>query len=653
MVSIYQFSTLLWIVLVVDAQLDVECGKPVGNVIGSITYTGDAVAVVAYSKNNEVCRFTEDTSTATFKLKVGYKAGPGIDCVFEKTSNSLQNYGLRVETRRLHELLEGGDDERFVVECVFTPVKPNIAVKVLLQQKYNPPKFVMRSSGIAAASAISIFLSDILNGRLTKSVAESQIIKIRSLMVAKKNEKGYQPIECTAESIDKTVKLLVLSDGCGTGFPWRYDQGFSMNGLYGDSPTFRMFRIKKNEGVIFKCTFVICPAACNENSCYLANVLKRGRRSAEKKFTRRTRGVKYNSLGLVSHEKSKHVVGADVLAAHKHDAPTDIEVVKDSEVDKGAAIKYTNYYANETYPIDDVSGHGNAKMENQTENTNIFQDSNGYVQGTNDNYGSSGGIHDGLGYDQMDHQTDNLFQDNNGDVEGTNGNFIDIIEQQTYNSGEIYDAPRDEMVQTENISQDSSLDVTGTSESGYDKTDHQTENVSQDNPVDLMGASEPGYDEIDHQTENIPQDNPVDMRASEPGSDEIDHQTENIPQDNPVDMMGASEPGYDETDHQTHNVLQNNLGGLERPNDNLQGEPSNDDHVGNEIHTIELLGDTVHVKEGSNGETATLEIGNGYLLGTNSSNGDKKTKEINGGKITIVTDGKVKDISVEKAPTTN
>ncbi|KAK6176741.1 hypothetical protein SNE40_014982 [Patella caerulea] len=272
-----------------STTLNVQCGDHVKNTPAVITYVGDAVAVIGYGALASPCVFKEDISTASFKLKVYYRTTT--QCKFQQTSATRAIFGLKVESRLLHELFESADDERFLIECSFMRYKSNISVDVALEEKYKPAEMMVIPKGTVAKSVFEIYMmSAVGDKRLKGAILVNSLVKLHTHMTTKeKTEIGYLPLECVVESSDGKVKILVLASGCGTGFPFKKNEGFVMNGPNGDSPKFRMFRISKNQGIVFRCSFVVCTGRCNGNSCV---VTKRKRRSVD--------GLEYNSLGLLT-----------------------------------------------------------------------------------------------------------------------------------------------------------------------------------------------------------------------------------------------------------------------------------------------------------------------------------------------------------------
>ncbi|XP_050414484.1 vitelline envelope sperm lysin receptor [Patella vulgata] len=298
-----------------STTLSVECGDPVKNTPAVITYVGDAVAVIGYGALPPPCRFKEDISTASFKLKAYYRATSG--CKFVQTSVNRAIYGLKVESRLLHELFEGADDEKFIIECSFMRYKSNVSVDVPLIEKYKPAEMIVVPRGIVAESDFEIYMMSAVGGfRLRSAIQVHSLVKLQTRITRKNKEVGYMPLECLVESTDGKIKILVLASGCGTGFPWKKNQGFQMNGIYGDSPKFRMFRISKQQGIIFRCSFVVCQGSCNGSSCAAASKTRRRRR-------RSVDGLQYNSLGLLS-DGSSGVLRSDLAVKIPDEEETDL-----------------------------------------------------------------------------------------------------------------------------------------------------------------------------------------------------------------------------------------------------------------------------------------------------------------------------------------
>ncbi|KAK6176740.1 hypothetical protein SNE40_014981 [Patella caerulea] len=307
-----------------STTLTVECGDPAKNKPAVLTYVGDAVAVIGYGALTPPCQFKEDISTASFKLKVYYRTTT--QCKFQQTSVSRAIYGLKVESRLLHELFEGADDEKFLIECSFMRYKSNISVDVPLIEKYKPAEMIVVPRGIVARSDFEIYIMSAVGGfRLRSAIQVHSLVKLQTRITRKNKEVGYMPLECLVESTDGKIKILVLASGCGTGFPWKKNQGFQMNGIYGDSPKFRMFRISKQQGIVFRCSFVVCQGSCNGSSCAAASKTRRRRRR------RSVDGLQYNSLGLLS-DGSRGVVRSDLAVKISDGEKTDVVEMKNFPV---------------------------------------------------------------------------------------------------------------------------------------------------------------------------------------------------------------------------------------------------------------------------------------------------------------------------------
>ncbi|XP_050414483.1 vitelline envelope sperm lysin receptor [Patella vulgata] len=304
-----------------STTLNVECGDHVKNTPAVITYIGDAVAVIGYGALAPPCVFKEDISTASFKLSVYYNTTD--KCKFQQSSATRAIYGLKVESRLLHQLFESADDERFLIECSFMRYKSNISVDVALQEKYKPAEMVVVPKGTVAKSVFEIYvMSAVGDKRLNEAILVNSLVKLHTHMTTKEStEIGYLPLECVVESSDGKVKILILASGCGTGFPFKQNEGFTMKGPNGDSPKFRMFRISKNQGIVFRCSFVVCTGSCNGNSCVAAKSRKR-----------RSVGLQYNSLGLLTDNSNvkRAAVGVHLPEHQMHAQTNSFEFSKNS-----------------------------------------------------------------------------------------------------------------------------------------------------------------------------------------------------------------------------------------------------------------------------------------------------------------------------------
>ncbi|XP_050414480.1 uncharacterized protein LOC126828637 [Patella vulgata] len=255
----------------VPGKLKVDCGA-YPNKPATLHFSGDAKAVFAFADIGQVCRFKETDVTGDFTLTVGYKKGDS--CKFIQSAPDRDNFVINVETRTLHEKVEGADDERFIVACNYMRFA-EVELKYEIVSQYKPPLMQLYNKAKKAKSVFTVYLTNIMGNALTGAVAEKRIVKMRAKMSPAKSdgsasEVGFQPVQCVAEPDKGGRQLVILSDGCGTGFPWTKKQGFTMNGLIGDSPNFRLFRLDKRQGIKISCDFVVCTKPCNENSCAAA-----------------------------------------------------------------------------------------------------------------------------------------------------------------------------------------------------------------------------------------------------------------------------------------------------------------------------------------------------------------------------------------------
>ncbi|KAK6176739.1 hypothetical protein SNE40_014980 [Patella caerulea] len=267
----------------VPGKLKVDCGS-YPNKPATMRFSGDAKAVFAFADVRQVCRFKETDIMGEFAVTVGYKKGDA--CKFIQSAPDRDNFVVNIETRTLHEKVEGADDERFIVACNYMRYA-DVVLQYDIVSQYKPPLMQLYNKAKKAKSVFTVYLTNIRGTPLRGAVAEKRIVKMRARMTPAKpakgsttKEVGFQPVQCVAEPDKGGRQLVILSDGCGTGFPWNQKQGFSMNGLIGDSPKFRLFKLDKRQGIKISCDFVVCTVPCNQNSCAAARKLvKKGKRS--------------------------------------------------------------------------------------------------------------------------------------------------------------------------------------------------------------------------------------------------------------------------------------------------------------------------------------------------------------------------------------
>ncbi|ESO89840.1 hypothetical protein LOTGIDRAFT_233993 [Lottia gigantea] len=303
-----------------SSTLDVECGDPKTSTSAVLTYSGDAVSIVAYGKNDP-CEFIDNIKTGTRMIEISYN--PSDACSFIQEVPGTQSYTLKIESRMLHELFESGNDEKFLVDCNFQSFKSDISVDVDIQEKIKAPEYQLILSGNEASSDFQIYVARAAdNTELTGPIKQSAIVNLHTTMTASGGEAAYMPVECTVESKDGTVKVHILASGCGTGFPWKTNEGFTMSGVEGQSPNFRMFRISKMSDLVFKCGFVICDQNCDGSSCVAEEPLRRRRSIAE--------GLTYNSLGLITSNSTKVRRARVAVSLDENPSDTGVQTVDKS-----------------------------------------------------------------------------------------------------------------------------------------------------------------------------------------------------------------------------------------------------------------------------------------------------------------------------------
>ncbi|XP_050414481.1 uncharacterized protein LOC126828638 [Patella vulgata] len=317
----------------VSSKVNVTCGDYKTNKPAILTYTGDAKAVFSYDPTGKIWPYEQDVSTATFSLAVYYK--PSTEhCYFVRTSPLRDAFCIRIETRKMHELFESDQDESFLVECAYMAYKDNVTTNLDLLQPFKPMDTMLFNKGIKSSSNFTVKMIDVRSRIIKGSIPENHVVKIWAHMEQAKLETGFVPLECMAVSLDGKVKMTILADGCGTGFPWKNNEGFKLNGTDGESPYFRAFKFARGSGMRFRCAFVSCVGKCDTNSCGKANDALRSKRSMD--------GVQFDKFGLITPE-SKGVIRVEgYLAIHDSDSTKLIGVSTNQLHDSRRALYLIN-----------------------------------------------------------------------------------------------------------------------------------------------------------------------------------------------------------------------------------------------------------------------------------------------------------------------
>ncbi|ESO89839.1 hypothetical protein LOTGIDRAFT_233992 [Lottia gigantea] len=286
MVAILFWTCFYCLVIAVNSadstsQVTVDCGDGIDQP-SKILFIGDVRTVYAFGSGEMQCDFAEKESLGEFDVTVHY--GDSGNCKFKQRAPERSIYTVTIETRKQHPMIEVLEDETYLVICNFmawSQVEQSFGVI----SRFRPPIMSFNNVAERAKSTFSVYMVNILGGPLTGPLLEKRVVKLRADMTPPKvagerAEVGFAPIQCVAQAEHGGQQLVILSDGCGTGFPWKISEGFEMNGLVGISPKFRLFKLHRKMGIKISCHFVVCEVPCDTNSCPAAR-LNRYKRDVE------------------------------------------------------------------------------------------------------------------------------------------------------------------------------------------------------------------------------------------------------------------------------------------------------------------------------------------------------------------------------------
>ncbi|XP_052072177.1 uncharacterized protein LOC127710386 [Mytilus californianus] len=245
-----------------------------------VTVFGEYLAVLAVNKEDEF-EFEESLDeTVSWTLYIKLKTPVEFDPVFDKALG-MDVYQILIQARIKVEMVQSEGDHEVLIECSYMTYADDVSGGSELTEQIQSPVIITNNTGSVAESNFTISIVKINEQPFTSKIRMGRIVKLLATMTGTVNETKFHVTNCNAFSTDLNSSSVVLIDGCGTGFPFSLKEGFTLRGLSAISPSFKMFRIKRSQGITFKCSFVICNDECPENSCQAKDDNRRRKREAD------------------------------------------------------------------------------------------------------------------------------------------------------------------------------------------------------------------------------------------------------------------------------------------------------------------------------------------------------------------------------------
>lgn len=261
-----------------DIEIETDCLYDKNLV--KVTVTGEYLAVLAVNKVDEF-EFEESLdATVSWTLHIKLKSTDESDPVFDQTPG-MEVYQILIQARKTVEMVQSEGDGAVMIECSYMTYADDVSGGSELEEQIQSPTIITNNTGSVAESNFTISIVKINEQPFTSKIRMGRIVKLLATMTGTVNETKFHVTNCNAFSTDLNSSTVVLIDGCGTGFPFKLKEGFTLRGLSAISPSFQMFRIKRSQGITFKCSFVICNDECPENSCQAKDDNRRRKREAD------------------------------------------------------------------------------------------------------------------------------------------------------------------------------------------------------------------------------------------------------------------------------------------------------------------------------------------------------------------------------------
>ncbi|VDI47030.1 Hypothetical predicted protein [Mytilus galloprovincialis] len=256
-----------------------------GDNLVEVVYYGEAVAVYAVNSEAEEFEFEENLGegvswTLLLKLEKDSETDPS----FDKTPD-LEVYQILIQGRQTIKYVPSEGDVVAMIQCSYMTYAEEIEGGSELTDQIQSPEIIVNNTGSVAESNFTVSIVKINERPFTNKIRMGRIVKLKATMTGTVNETKFHVTNCNAYSTDLNATSVVLIDGCGTGHPFTKKQGFTLRGLSAISPSFQMFRIKRAQGILFKCSFVICNDECPENSCQVSSERRKREADGELEFS--------------------------------------------------------------------------------------------------------------------------------------------------------------------------------------------------------------------------------------------------------------------------------------------------------------------------------------------------------------------------------
>ncbi|CAG2225733.1 unnamed protein product [Mytilus edulis] len=284
-----------------------------GENLVEVVYYGEAVAVYAVNSEAEEFEFEENLGegvswTLLLKLEKDSETDPS----FDKTPD-LEVYQILIQGRQTIKYVPSEGDVVAMIQCSYMTYAEEIEGGSELTDQIQSPEIIVNNTGSVAESNFTVSIVKINERPFTNKIRMGRIVKLKATMTGTVNETKFHVTNCNAYSTDLNATSVVLIDGCGTGHPFKKTQGFTLRGLSAISPSFQMFRIKRAQGILFKCSFVICNDECPENSCQVSSERRKREADGELEFRLEDKQSDNKNLRHIHSNTNQHRNSQDVI----------------------------------------------------------------------------------------------------------------------------------------------------------------------------------------------------------------------------------------------------------------------------------------------------------------------------------------------------
>ncbi|XP_029652251.1 uncharacterized protein LOC115225430 [Octopus sinensis] len=184
-------------------------------------------------------------------------------CVFRSVSNE-EIYGIQMTVSRIQGQNSDLTMRNYILSCTLNEYGVAKSMEIPVTKDMSAVEALEQFMGKKVSLDIQLKLYDILDQPILSPVPIQK--KVRLIGKSKNNVTGLLTNNCVAKS-DKNTQYRILKAGCGDGFIFHSDDGFTTDGSTITSPFFRMFKLMNSDRLTFQCTFTICNGHCDGNSC--------------------------------------------------------------------------------------------------------------------------------------------------------------------------------------------------------------------------------------------------------------------------------------------------------------------------------------------------------------------------------------------------